>query len=178
MNNIKDMLEACNFPTEGRKIMLVRHSLKEEKAPMRRFIKASPDNFAEWQCVQSKDTKKGGVQLLGCHFVMAFCGVKGAGLNARFAGMFRNFSGNKPDTLDVDKHLSPELAKIYHDKGDTPAGRFFFDFRKEPLFADWEGRVIIDWDEHFYNWVREFSPDNPKKVLEITRESVAPFCDQ
>ena len=176
MNNIKEMLEVCNFPTEGRTIMLARHSLNEEKPPMRMFIKASPDNFSEWQCVQSKNPEKKGRQLLGCHFVMAFCSVKGEGMNARFAGMFRNFSGDNPDTLNIDHHLSPELAKIYREHK-TPEDRFFFRFCKEPRFARWEGRVVIDWDEHFHNWVAGFSFDEPKRVVRITDESIPPFAD-
>ena len=178
--NLAELFKMRDFPTGGRRIMLARHTLNGEPDSVVNFVKRAPKNFEEWQSVQSQDKKKGGARLVGCDFVVAFCGIKNDGVNARFAGVFRNLSNNPPDTLDaqtIGRHLSSQLARIYLRDKDMTEERFFFKFRKESLFADLEGRVVIDWGRKDpINWAQEFTPDGPETVLEVTRKSVAPFC--
>ncbi|MGI9338285.1 MAG: hypothetical protein ACR2P4_07250, partial [Gammaproteobacteria bacterium] len=123
----------------------------------------------------------GGKLIIGCDYVVAFCSVKNARMNARFAGVFRNFN-NSPESLNIDGDLPPELADIYHgkeraeiEKDGSPKERVFLNLVKDPLFADLEGRIVVDWHGHHHDWVQEFSADKPNRVLEITSRIFAPF---
>lgn len=179
MNNIKEMLEACNFPTEGRRIMLARHTLTDEPPCIINCVKGNPDVFAEWQSVQGAGSW--GMQFKHCDFVMSFCKIDGD--RARFVGVYRNESGDMPDMFDVAR-LPERLADAYREKirGEESRGetveRFLFQLPKvENTFADLEGRVIVS-SRGKIKWVDEYNSNESPAILEITRESVAPFCDQ
>lgn len=177
--NFAELLKMRDFPTGGRRIICVRHTLTGEPQNLIDCVRGNREVFAKWQSVQGAKSK--GRKIIGCDFVMSFCKVDGD--RARFIGVYRNESGNTPNALDVDR-LPEHLADAYREKirkekseGET-VDRFFFRLPKvENTFADLEGRVIVDW-HGIPEWVEEYNPNAPRTISEITRESVAPFCDQ
>ena len=164
MNNIKEMLESRGVETEHRKIKLVRHTLKEEPDTMKNFVLASAKNFAEWQCIQGVDSL--GKNLRGGEFVVSFCYLpkNGESNRALFAGVFCNES-TEPAMLDIDWHLSPQLAQIYHCEKPRRE-RYFYELRREPRFSDLERRVIVEWGGT-RSWVQNFDRNNPERVAEV-----------
>ena len=175
--NFAELLKMRDFPTGGRRIVLARHTLTDEPQELIDCVQGSFDTFAKWQSVQGTASK--GMQFKNCDFVISFCKVDSA--RARFIGVYRNESGNTPSALDVDC-LPERLADAYREKirkekseGEN-VDRFFFRLPKvENIFADLEGRVIVDW-HGIPEWVEEYNPNAPRTISEITRESVAPFC--
>lgn len=176
--NFAELLKMRDFPTGGRRIICVRHTLTGEPQNLIDCVRGNREVFAKWQSVQGAKSK--GRKIIGCDFVMSFCKVDGD--RARFIGAYRNETGNPPDALDVNAHLPSRLAHAYREKIRAEQGRgetverFFYQLPKvENTFADLEGRVIVNW-RGAINWVEEYNPNKPYEVSEITRESVAPFC--
>ena len=175
--NFDELLKMRDFPTQGKKIVLVRHTLNEVLPSEAEYVRHSPERLATWQRIQRKDNKPGdnknqGRRFWGCDVVVSFCaptfyGDK-ADNTATFFGVFHNESGDAPEEFGNAREVPPELAKVIQPYKDEQKLFYFFNLRKDARFEDLEGRVVIKWDWGAQNWVQVYNPENPKgEVLQI-----------
>lgn len=153
---IADLLSFKGFAPKKAKI--VRHQDKLISA----YAENPVDYYEPYQKVQEKRVFE------GCDYVVSFYGD--GGFRARFMGVYKVGASRPVVSQDFDFLEDPKDAAQW---GVAP---FFYEFVKDERFAEFEGRVVIDWGKGALAWQQHWTN---KPIIEISAPGrlLRPFSD-
>jgi len=145
---LTDIIKRAGFdPSE---IKLIRHALSDKT-----FKKYYEKNMVkEYTQHQRKEFSK------GYKFWMVF--ISDGGSLARFEGLYKVLE-EKSDTIDNMPEGVPDVEEF---KGKAS----FFDIEKVEVFADYEGKLIIDWGKSARSWAQKGTTEKPIVAIQANQQ--------
>ncbi len=135
---------------EPSEIKLIRHALSDKT-----FKKYYEKNMVkEYTQHQRKEFSK------GYKFWMVF--ISDGGSLARFEGLYKVLE-EKPDTTDNMPEGVPDIEEF---NGEAS----FFDIEKMGVFADYEGKLIIDWGKSARSWAQKGTTEKPIVAIQANQQ--------
>lgn len=162
---LNDLLEREKIDLAS--VLVFRHSPKEDALfkVMPWFITEKPQVFNAYQQTQTPRVEK---QLSRAKYVAAFFGHESD--KAAFVGLYEK---KKESTITAEqlrrKPEHRELLKYAHD--DSGPERLWFDLELTDMYAQWKGKLIIQWPRPARVWSR-WANSNHFPVDAILHESV------
>ena len=166
------LLSTRNIDTKKARVLVMRHTPTEPA--LRRVLpwlaSEKPEIFNAYQQSQGSVVEK---QLTRAVYLASFIGHKKR--QALFVGLYA-VSGHRPISYQEFWSIpaNQELRKLgmkVGAEGDYRPTQLWFDLTLSDLYAEWKGKLTVDWPPPDISWAR-WSFDNEFKVRAILEESM------